>query len=160
MSEDVVRGWAPVYPHLRYAVPDTAVGWLVRVFGFRERVRMRRPDGGLILAKLEAPDGGLVAVAGLSLELTDWLRARVPDFQAPQARPWPYQSHTTTVLVADVDAHYQHARGQGATLLMPPTDQPWGLRSYAALDLEGHQWEFSQMRSLLEPESWGAQRLD
>ena len=62
--------------------------------------------------------------------------------------------------VTDVNAHYEQAKAAGATILMPPTDHPWGLRSYAAIDLEGHQWEFSQILQIVEPEAWGAVRID
>ncbi len=30
-------------------------------------------------------------------------------------------------MVEDVDAHHQHAAEQGAEILYPPTDQPYGL---------------------------------
>ena len=160
MAEDVVVGWAPVYPHLRYADPLAAIAWLTRVFGFRERVRMARPDGSVITSKLEAPGGGLVMVAGMSPDFVDWMRARVPGFREQTDAPWPNLSHGVTVMVSDVDAHYELAQTRGATVLMPPADQPWGLRSYAALDLEGHQWEFSQTIQLVAPETWGATRID
>jgi len=160
MIDDVVRGWAPVYPHLRYQEPGQAIAWLSRVFGLRERVRLARPDGGIIVAKLESPGGGLVMVAGCSPDFQQWIRERVPGFREPQGRPWPELSHTTTVLVSDVDGHHQRAAGEGAVILMAPTDQPWGLRSYAAIDLEGHQWEFSQVLGVVEPEAWGATRVE
>ena len=160
MSSDVVRGWAPVYPHLRYEKPAEAIAWLTRVFGFRERVRMARPDGSIITSKLEAPGGGLVMVAGNTAEFTEWIRERLPGFHEQTEQPWPHLSHTTTVLLSDVDGHHERARTEGATILMAPEDQPWGLRSYAALDLEGHQWEFSQLLMIVEPEAWGATRIE
>jgi uncharacterized glyoxalase superfamily protein PhnB len=160
LSEDVVRGWAPVYPHLRYENPDEAIAWLARVFGFRERVRMAGPDGSLITSKLEGPEGGLVMVAGSSPDFEQWIRERVPDFREQRERPWPNLSHTTTAMVSDVDAHHERATAAGATILMTPTEHPWGLRSYAALDLEGHQWEFSQTLRIVEPEAWGAIRIE
>lgn len=160
MTEDVVHGWAAVYPHIHYQVPGEAITWLTRVFGFRERVRMTRPDGTIITSKLEAPGGGLVMVAGSSPEFTEWVRERVPDFRGQQEQPWPNLSHTTTVMVSDVDAHYERAKEAGATILMSPTDHPWGLRSYSAIDLEGHQWEFSQTLRIVEPEAWGATRIE
>lgn len=159
VTEDVVRGWATVYPHLRYEEPSEAIAWLSRVFGFREPVRMAGPDGAIITSKLEGPEGGLLMVAGSSPGFTDWIQERVPGFREQQERPWPYLSHTTTVMVGDVDAHYERAKAGGATVLMTPTDQPWGLRSYAAIDLEGHQWEFSQTLRVVEPEAWGATRI-
>ena len=159
MSEDLVRGWMAVYPHLRYESPQAAIAWLSRAFGFRERVRMARPDGSIITCKLETPGGGLVMIAGHSPDFTQWMRARVPDFREPQGLAWPHLTHTVTVMMADVDSHYQQAKAAGATILMPPTSHPWGLRTYAAIDLEGHQWEFAQTLRLTEPEEWGASRV-
>jgi uncharacterized glyoxalase superfamily protein PhnB len=52
-------------------------------------------------------------------------------------------THTITVIVDDVDAHFERAEREGAAVLAAPRDQPWGVRSYAALDPEGHQWEFA-----------------
>jgi len=54
----------------------------------------------------------------------------------------------------------KRAADEGAAILMALTDQPWGLRSYAAIDLEGHQWEFSQVLGVVEPEAWGATRVE
>lgn len=155
MAEDLIQGWAPVYPHLRYDDPDAAITWLSRVFGLRERVRMSRPDRTVITSKLEGPSGGLVMVAG---KPRAWLRERVPGFHEPRERAWPILSHVITVMVSDVDGHHKHASGEGATILMPPRDQPWGLRVYAVIDLEGHQWEFSQVLRTVAPETWGATR--
>ncbi|MGH7924951.1 MAG: VOC family protein [Candidatus Binatus sp.] len=160
MNDDIVQGWATVYPHIRYDSPVEAIAWLSRAFGFRERVRMAGPDGSFITAKLETPSGGLVMVAGSSPDFTEWVRQRVPNLHQPPEKPWPYLSHSTTVTVSDVNAHYLQARTAGATILMPPTDHPWALRSYAAIDLEGHQWEFSQVLRIVEPEAWGALRID
>lgn len=160
VTEDIVQGWAPVYPHLRYEAPGEAIAWLSRVFGFRERVRLSQPDGTVITAKIEVPGGGLVMVAGNSPGFEAWMRERVPGFRAQQERPWPHLSHSITVMVNDVNAHYERAKSGGATMLTTPMDQPWGLRSYAAIDLEGHQWEFSQTLRLVEPEAWGATRSE
>ncbi len=160
MNGDIVQGWASVYPHIRYESPVAAIAWLSRAFGFRERVRMASPDGTFITSKVETPGGGLIMVAGSSPDFTEWVRQRVPNLRQPQEKPWPNLSHSTTVTVTDVKAHYLQAQAAGATILMPPTDHPWGLRSYAAIDLEGHQWEFSQILQIVEPEVWGAVRID
>jgi uncharacterized glyoxalase superfamily protein PhnB len=45
--------------------------------------------------------------------------------------------------VDDVDAHWARARDAGATLVGEPDDQPYGERTYRALDPEGHRWIFS-----------------
>jgi uncharacterized glyoxalase superfamily protein PhnB len=45
--------------------------------------------------------------------------------------------------VDDVDAHHARARAAGATIAAPPEDQPYGDRSYRAVDPEGHRWIFA-----------------
>jgi uncharacterized glyoxalase superfamily protein PhnB len=153
VTEDPFGAWPAAYPHLSYADPGTAAQWLARVFGLRERVRMAGDDGNVIVAKLQTPDGSLVMIGGMS---TAWVRERVADFYQPDTPPFPYLTHAVTVIVDDVDAHHQHARAGGALTLSDPTDQPWGLRTYAVLDLEGHQWEFAQRLDPAPLEAWGA----
>ncbi|MGA9838970.1 MAG: VOC family protein [Thermoplasmata archaeon] len=53
------------------------------------------------------------------------------------------------------DAHCERAKRQGAAVLSAPKDQPWGVRSYAALDPEGHQWEFASVTHRSHGESGG-----
>ena len=80
------------------------------------------------------------------------MRSRAPKFHQPSERPWPHLSHSVTVQVPDVDEHYKRARRESASILSPPEDQPWGVRSYAALDPEGHQWEFVQPLRAASPD--------
>jgi uncharacterized glyoxalase superfamily protein PhnB len=42
--------------------------------------------------------------------------------------------------VRDVDAHYEHAKAAGATILREPTDEDYGQREYGLRDLGGHDW--------------------
>ena len=46
--------------------------------------------------------------------------------------------------VEDVDAAYEELKAKGVTLLRPPTDQPWGLRTAHFADPEGNLWEINQ----------------
>lgn len=133
---------ASVCPHLHYDDPVAAVTWLVRVFGFAERMSFDR-GGGSLMARLEGPDGGVVMVSGLGDESREWMRERAPRFEEAAGSCWPLLTHATTVFVDHVDAHHARAEREGAIILSGPKDQPWGLRSYAALDPEGHQWEFA-----------------
>jgi uncharacterized glyoxalase superfamily protein PhnB len=55
--------------------------------------------------------------------------------------------------MADVDSHAVRARAAGANVLREPEDQPYGTRSYAVEDLEGHRWIFAQ--HLHEDREWG-----
>lgn len=156
VPDDATTGWALVYPHLAYQDPVAAIAWLSGAFGFQERVRMDDEDGGFITAKLQTPAGGLVMVTGYS---DDWLREQLPGLPRQEKPPYPHRGHTISVMVPDVDAHFQQAKAGGATILHEPADQPWGLRVYAALDLEGHQWEFIKQLRSLQPEEWGARQV-
>jgi uncharacterized glyoxalase superfamily protein PhnB len=59
------------------------------------------------------------------------------------------------VRIEDADAHCAHARASGARILAEPTDHPYGERQYAAEDLGGHCWTFSQTIADVAPEDWG-----
>lgn len=48
------------------------------------------------------------------------------------------------VEVEDVDATYEILTAKDVTLLRPPTDQPWGLRTAHFADPEGNPWEIHQ----------------
>lgn len=58
---------------------------------------------------------------------------------APTTAPSSTPRCTRAVLVDDVDAH---AAAQGAEIVYPPTDQPYGYREYSARDAEGGFWSF------------------
>jgi len=48
------------------------------------------------------------------------------------------------VEVRGLDAHCDKARAAGAWIVQAPKDQFYGARTYRALDLEGHVWNFSE----------------
>jgi catechol 2,3-dioxygenase-like lactoylglutathione lyase family enzyme len=49
-----------------------------------------------------------------------------------------------TVWVDDVDALVGELRGRGVELLNGPQDRPWGVRTAAFADPDGHVWELAQ----------------
>ena len=46
--------------------------------------------------------------------------------------------------VADVDATYEELTARGVTFVLPPTDQPWGIRMAHFVDPEGNIWEINR----------------
>jgi len=86
-------------------------------------------------------------ISGHDNDFREWMRERAPHFEEATGRSWPLLTHMVTVFVNDVDAHFERAEREGASVLSAPKDQPWGVRSYAVLDPEGHQWEFATVRS-------------
>jgi PhnB protein len=129
------EGFEPpsIYPRLAYEDERAALEYLTRVFGFTElrEARMEHPTGTLAWLRLGT---GVVMIGRAGEELHRLFS--------------PGQIGATTtminVYVADVDAHYEHALAQGATIVMELEDMFWGDRRYEALDLEGHRWHFAQ----------------
>ena len=128
---------AAVVPVLVYPDVRAAVDWLVDVFGFIEHVWI----GPNHRAQLGTPGGGAVIVAD----------------ERGERRPPRAGEETARVMVrvGDVHAHYEHALERGATILLDPTDWPYGERQYEAQDAFGHRWTFSQTIADVAPEAWG-----
>jgi uncharacterized glyoxalase superfamily protein PhnB len=125
-----------VIPVLTYPDVREAVGWLGAAFGFVERVRI----GENHRAQLGFGDGAVI----------------VGDVGHDRRPPRPGEvTHSVMVRVEDVHAHCERARGQGARIVMEPTDFEYGERQYSAEDLAGHRWTFSQTLTDVAPEEWG-----
>jgi PhnB protein len=116
-------------PYLLYEDVGAALGWLATAFGFRERLRMSRPDGTVGHAEMAAGDGVIL------------MGNPGPSYRNP--RHLGQVTHSVYVYVDDVDAHFHRARDAGARILEEPADQPCGDRRYGAEDPEGHHWYFA-----------------
>ncbi len=123
---------ASVIPELAYPDVAAAIDWLSGAFGFVERWRV-----GEHRAQMAYGHGAIV--------LAD------RDTSDVSAGP-----QSIMVRVGDARAHHDRARDFGATILDAPRDFPYGERQYAARDLAGHQWGFSESIADLAPEDWGA----
>ena len=49
-----------------------------------------------------------------------------------------------TIWVSDADAESANLTAKGVTLLNGPIDRPWGVRTAAFADPDGHAWEIAQ----------------
>lgn len=110
---------------LHYEEPAEAARWLHRVFGLTSWDRI--PAEGSRPQWIELHVGN---VAVLLFEL-----------EGKRATGEPV-THAIWVYVDDLDAHFQHAKENGATIVNGI--QHHGYRAYTAEDLEGHQWTFVQ----------------
>ncbi len=127
---------ATVIPVLIYPDVREAVDWLCSAFGFVERVWI----GENHRAQLSFGEGGLI-VGDVRFDRRPPRRGEV--------------THSVMVRVDDVDAHYELSRSRGATVIMEPTDFPFGERQYSAEDPAGHHWTFSETLVDVAPEDWG-----
>jgi uncharacterized glyoxalase superfamily protein PhnB len=127
---------ATVIPVLIYPDVREAVQWLERVFGFSERVQI----GENHRSQLSFGDGAVI----------------VGDVRSDRRPPRAGEStHSVVVRVDDARAHCEHARAEGARILMEPTDFEYGERQYQVEDFAGHQWTFSETLRDVAPEEWG-----
>lgn len=134
--------YPPVAPYLLYADAASAIDWLSRAFGFRERLRYTEADGRVSHAELVAGDG-LVMLGN-------------PGDEYRSPRDLGAVTASTYVYVDDVEAHFEAAKSAGATMLSTVQDQSYGDRSYSAADLDGHRWTFASRLRDVAPEEWGA----
>jgi uncharacterized glyoxalase superfamily protein PhnB len=122
-----------VYPRLAYSDELAAVEYLTRVFQFVENREARMEHDGKYLCWLRL---------GTGVVMVGHANAEVHFIHSPQ------EVGLTTVMlnvyVHDIDAHYAHARAEGATITMDLDDAFFGERRYEATDLEGHRWHFGE----------------
>jgi uncharacterized glyoxalase superfamily protein PhnB len=139
-----------VIPMLAYENGGAAIDWLVKAFGFDEKLRYTEDDGTVTHAELATEGGGLIMLATPTADYVSPKRHRET---CEQARKWsevPYVIDGVLVEVDDVDAHFTRAKEAGATILSEPEDVDAGIRHYRAEDLEGHRWMFSQELAQVE----------
>jgi uncharacterized glyoxalase superfamily protein PhnB len=127
---DVARLSLGIY----YARPAAAARWLAEVFGFESSVDL--PEGSDPL-----PEGHYGH---------PWIEFRIGNavlnvFKLDGERSGDVRTHVPWVYVDDLEAHFAHAKGNGATIVEEVHSYP-GSSVYVADDLEGNRWTFSQAR--------------
>jgi uncharacterized glyoxalase superfamily protein PhnB len=134
-----------VIPMLAYEDGGGAIDFLVKAFGFEERLRFTDDDGTISHAELTTDGGGLIMLATPTPDYVSPKRLRETSEEARKMAEVPYVIDGVLVDVDDVDAHFARAKEAGATILSEPEDVPdVGVRHYRAEDPEGHRWMFSQ----------------
>ena len=109
-----------IIPELVYSDLDTAVDWLCKTFGFKERLRIRDHRSQLVFG-----EASVIAVA----------HGAEPASQTVQGQ----RTHSLMVRLPDVDQHYEQVKRTNARILQPPETFPFGERQYTVEDLGGHR---------------------
>jgi uncharacterized glyoxalase superfamily protein PhnB len=134
-----------VIPMLAYEDGAAAIDWLVKAFGFEERLRFTEDNGTISHAELTTDGGGLIMLATPTPDYVSPKRLRETSAEARKMAEVPFVIDGVLVDVDDVDAHFARAKEAGATILSEPEDVPdVGVRHYRVEDPEGHRWMFSQ----------------
>ena len=124
---------AMIVPSLRYRDAPAAIEFLCEAFGFARRLVVPGSDGTIRHAQLTLGDGMIMLGS-----------AQNRDFGALVKTPEELGANTQSayVIVAEIDAHYRHAKAAGAEIVMDIEDMDYGGRLYSALDPEGNLWHF------------------
>lgn len=130
-AQPKTRYGAAVIPVLVYEDIETAHNFLVEVFGFDSGGLHRLDDGAVVHGEVRLGDEPI------------WLHTVTPEHEMVTPKEAAESHGGLTVLVADVDAHYERSKAGGARIDSSPSDQPYGLREYGARDPENHRWWFS-----------------
>jgi uncharacterized glyoxalase superfamily protein PhnB len=132
-----------IVPFIGYEDAAAAIEWLERAFGFSENRDARHEDGKTIThAELDVEGATIFCSTPPSYASPRTLRAESEAARRSYDNPWVIDGYF--VEVDDLDAHYERAKGAGATILREPEDPGIGQRIYTAEDLEGHRWMFGQ----------------
>lgn len=119
-----------VVPYLLYDDAGAAMDWLIRVFGFTERVRDRAEDGSVRHGELVLDGGGVIMLGSPGA-----------GFRGPAELGTVTQ--LVCITVTGLPAHRERAEAAGAEVsgLSP---QAGRAHSYTVDDPEGHRWYFSE----------------
>ncbi len=116
-----------------YKDQRAALAWLENAFGFEVSGLLTDSKGNIVHAEMTHGDGVIM----ISNEFADWALS-------PMSLNGKITQRLHVRIQEKIDEHCAHARSAGAQIMMAPTDQFYGERSYAAIDFEGHRWTFSQ----------------
>lgn len=127
-------------PTAFYRDPKAALAWLEKAFGFDISLLLTDPEGNLAHAEMSYR-GAPIGVAG------EWEiggAGSAAKAVSPQTTGGGLTQFVWVEVEGDIDAHHDRAKAAGARILQAPEDQFYGARTYRALDLEGHVWNFRQ----------------
>lgn len=129
MNMPTDRSPTVVWPTLRYADAQAAIGFLVDAFGFETVAVYTGADPTVVdHAELRWPGGGGVMLGSVR-----------PDSSLDQVGPG---SGSIYIVTDDPDGLYDRARRAGATISREIRDEDYGSRGFTARDPEGVHWSF------------------
>jgi uncharacterized glyoxalase superfamily protein PhnB len=119
-----------VVPYLLYEDAGAAMDWLIRVFGFTERVRDRQSDGMVRHGELLLDDGGVIMLGSPG-----------EGFRGPARLGEVTQLQCITI--TNLLAHRERAQAAGAEV-SEISRRANRAHTYTVDDPEGHRWYFSE----------------
>jgi PhnB protein len=127
-ARKVPEGYHSVQPYLMFVNCHEAIAFYTKVFGAKEKLCMKSPEGRVAHAEITMGDSVLM------------MADEHPEIQAFAAAHYGGSPVSLMVYVDDCDATYAGAIAAGATSLREPTDQPYGDRMGGIVDPFGYKW--------------------
>lgn len=134
MSKFAKNTRATVIPCLRYRDAPRMIDWLCNTFGFEKQLVVPGPDNTIAHSQLAFGNGMIMVGSAIDSE-----------FGRLMAQPGEVGGRETQaayVIVTDIDALYQRAQANGATIVIAIKDEDYGGRDFTCRDPEGHIWSF------------------
>ena len=130
-----------VVPVVFYKDPMAALKWLEQAFGFELNMLVTDPAGNVGHAEMTFL-GGSIGVGG------EWSSPELlgpASLKSPASLGGAGSQFIRIHMDQGLEEHCARARAAGARIVQEAADQFYGERTYRALDLEGHVWNFGQM---------------
>jgi PhnB protein len=124
----IPAGYHSVQPYLMFVNTVEAIAFYAKVFGAKERLCMKSPEGRVVHAEIEIGDSVIM------------LADENPSIDAFGTAHYGGSPISLMLYVADCDATYAGALEAGAKSLREPADQPYGDRMSGVLDPFGYKW--------------------
>ncbi|HZZ30638.1 MAG TPA: VOC family protein [Phenylobacterium sp.] len=126
-------------PTAFYRDPLAALKWLEAAFGFETTTLVTEPSGRVGYSEMSFLGGAVSINPEFASEIIG---------DARMVSPLEIEGRGTQFirvhLAEGLDEHCERARAAGARITDEPSDQFYGERTYRAMDLEGHIWNFAQ----------------
>jgi PhnB protein len=139
-TKPVPEGYSTLTTYLAVDDAGAAIDYYKRAFGAEEHVRMHGPDGKVGHAELQIGDSKLM------------LSDPMPQSSTKPPREIGGTSASIFMYVENVDAVFEKAVDEGATVTMAVEDQFWGDRFGTITDPFGHVWSIASHIEDLTPE--------
>ena len=128
MAAKIPEGYNTLQPYLMFVNAREAIDFYAKVFGAKEKLCMKSPEGRIVHVEIELGNSVLM--------LADE-NAEIEAFAAPHYNGSPV---SLMLYVEDCDTTYAAAVAAGAGSLREPANQPYGDRMAGVLDPFGYKW--------------------
>jgi PhnB protein len=124
----IPEGYHSLQPYLMFVNTVEAIAFFAKIFGAKEKLCMKTPEGRVAHAEIEIGDSVLM------------MADENPEIKAFAPPHYGGSPVSLMIYVEDCDTTYAQAIEAGATGVREPADQPYGDRMAGIVDPFGYKW--------------------